>query len=178
MESWAEFLPSNSESCCGPGLIPGGFRNLISTLRLGVCPLCCLWRLPWHSADHRFQGGPPLCVCLVFCFKVSALLRALTHGNLGCKFWGIYVLHWGGRKEEIYNADDHLRKCYWIQGLDKKSWQQFDISDMALFTGVQHLYTFNICLLQCQPTALLRASSSAQGGQMGLSVVYFQFTHR
>ena len=34
-----------------------------------------------------------------------------------------------------------------IQGLDKKQCQQFDISDMALFTGVQHLYTFNIVTL-------------------------------
>ena len=30
---------------------------------------------------------------------------------------------------------------------------------------------------QCQPTALLRASVSMQGGQMALSVIYFQITH-
>ena len=35
-----------------------------------------------------------------------------------------------------------------------------------------------MCVFQCQPTALLRASGSAQGGEMALSVVYFQFTHR
>ena len=34
-----------------------------------------------------------------------------------------------------------------------------------------------VCVFQCQPTALLRASGSAQGGYMALSVVYFQFTH-
>ena len=34
------------------------------------------------------------------------------------------------------------------------------------------------CVFQCQPTALLRASGSAQGGLMALSAVYFQFTHR
>ena len=30
------------------------------------------------------------------------------------------------------------------KGLDKKKWKQLDISDMALFAGVQHLRTFNI----------------------------------
>ena len=35
-----------------------------------------------------------------------------------------------------------------------------------------------MCVFQCQPTALLRASSSTQDGLMALSVVYFQFTHR
>ena len=35
-----------------------------------------------------------------------------------------------------------------------------------------------VCVFQCQPTALLRASGSAQGRKMALSVVYFQFTHR
>ena len=33
-------------------------------------------------------------------------------------------------------------------------------------------------MFQCQPTTLLRASGSTQGGWMALSVVYFQFTHR
>ena len=32
-------------------------------------------------------------------------------------------------------------------------------------------------MFQCQPTALLRASGSTQGGQMALSVVYFRITH-
>ena len=36
----------------------------------------------------------------------------------------------------------------------------------------------DVCLFQCQPTALLRALGSAQGGELALSVVYFQFTHR
>ena len=31
---------------------------------------------------------------------------------------------------------------------------------------------------QCQPTALLCALGSSQGGYMALSLVYFQFTHR
>ena len=35
-----------------------------------------------------------------------------------------------------------------------------------------------VCVLQCQPTVLLRASGSTQGGQMALSVVYFQIMHR
>ena len=35
-----------------------------------------------------------------------------------------------------------------------------------------------VCVFQCQPTALLRASGSSQGGHMALSMVYFQFTHR
>ena len=33
-------------------------------------------------------------------------------------------------------------------------------------------------MFQCQPTALLRASCSTEGGQMALSVVYFRITHR
>ena len=36
----------------------------------------------------------------------------------------------------------------------------------------------SVCVFQCQPTALLHASGSAQGRYMALSVVYFQFTHR
>ena len=35
-----------------------------------------------------------------------------------------------------------------------------------------------MCVFQCQPTALLRASDSTQGGYMALSVVYFPITHR
>ena len=35
-----------------------------------------------------------------------------------------------------------------------------------------------VCVFQCQPTALLRASGSTQGGQMALSVVYFRIMHR
>ena len=35
-----------------------------------------------------------------------------------------------------------------------------------------------VCVFQLQPTALLRASSSTQGGWMALSVVYFRITHR
>ena len=38
--------------------------------------------------------------------------------------------------------------------------------------------TVCVCAFQCEPTALLRASGFAQGGQMALSVVYFQFMHR
>ena len=35
-----------------------------------------------------------------------------------------------------------------------------------------------VLVFQCQPTALLRASGSTQGGQMALGVVYFRITHR
>ena len=35
-----------------------------------------------------------------------------------------------------------------------------------------------VCVFQCQSTALLRASGSAQDGYMALSVVYFRITHR
>ena len=35
-----------------------------------------------------------------------------------------------------------------------------------------------LCVLHRQPTALLRALGAVQGGQMALSVVYFQFMHR
>ena len=40
------------------------------------------------------------------------------------------------------------------------------------------LYNSLLCMFLCQPTALLRASCSAQDGQMTLNVIYFQFTHR
>ena len=35
-----------------------------------------------------------------------------------------------------------------------------------------------VCVFQCQPTALLRALGSTQGGEMALSVVYFRIMHR
>ena len=35
-----------------------------------------------------------------------------------------------------------------------------------------------MCVFQCQPTALLHASDSTQGGQMALSVVYFRIMQR
>ena len=44
---------------------------------------------------------------------------------------------------------------------------------MSLF----HILLYIVCS-KCQPTALLRTSASAQGGQMALSVVYFRITHR
>ena len=60
----------------GPGSIPAGSGILISILGMGVCPLCSvlcfLWRWPWYSADHRFQGGPTLCICLLFWSKVCS----------------------------------------------------------------------------------------------------------
>ena len=56
-----------------------------------VCVLClcsvlsCLWRWPWH-ADHRFQGGHSLCLCLVFWFTVcNSPYRYLSRGNFSCK---------------------------------------------------------------------------------------------
>ena len=39
-------------------------------------------------------------------------------------------------------------------------------------------YDYTTVCCQCQPTAVLRASGSTQGGQMALSGVYFQITHR
>ena len=40
------------------------------------------------------------------------------------------------------------------------------------------LTTSCVCVFQCQPTALLLASGSTQGGQIALSVVYFLIMHR
>ena len=79
----------------GPCSIPGGLGILIS-LVLGVCvcvcvrvcvcvcvcvcaralysAMCCLWRWPCHSANHRFHGGQSLCICVVFWPKVCASL--------------------------------------------------------------------------------------------------------
>ena len=36
----------------------------------------------------------------------------------------------------------------------------------------------HVCVFQCQPTALLCASDSTQGGYMALNAVYFRITHR
>ena len=82
---------------CGPFSIPSGVRNFNFCLRTGCCPwcslLCCLWRWPWYSADHSFQGGPPLCIYVVFWSKVCySLYRHIIHGYLeyksrGCNYY-------------------------------------------------------------------------------------------
>ena len=62
----------------GLGLIPGRVKNFNFYPGTRVCPLCsvlcCPWEWPWHSADHIFQGGPSLCICLVFLSTVCASL--------------------------------------------------------------------------------------------------------
>ena len=54
-----------------------------------------------------------------------------------------------------------------------------DITKMPMFTLFKNFLNLsNVCVFQCQPTALLRVSGSTQGGYMALSVVYFRITHR
>ena len=62
-------------------------------------------------------------------------------------------------------------------------WASFRTASSHLFFGLPwDLFPSNVCVcvcvFQCQPTALLRSSSSTQGGQLALSVVYFRITHR
>ena len=77
---------------------PAGWGILISTLWLGVCPLCsvlcCLWQWPCHSAFYRFQRGPPLCICLVFWSKVCAHPIVIWFTDIWVVSLGVYVLHW------------------------------------------------------------------------------------
>ena len=60
---------------------------------------------------------------------------------------------------------------------------EFVVEDLSLaelqlrFSDI-YIIIVKRCVFQCQPTALLRASGSAQGGKMALSVVYFRITHR
>ena len=44
----------------------------------------------------------------------------------------------------VSNTMYYKVRCATIQGFDKKYWQKLAISDIALFTVVQHVYTFNI----------------------------------
>ena len=84
------------------GQIPGRVRNLIPVQELGVCPLSVL-----SSAETltlcwpHIQGGPRLCICLVFCGKdCCSLYRHLTHRHLACKSLGVQVIDWGRMKKE------------------------------------------------------------------------------
>ena len=69
------------------------FRFSYFCLRTGLCPLCSvlcyLLRCPLYSADHSFQGVPPLFICVVFWSKVCcSLYRHIIHGYLGYKSRG------------------------------------------------------------------------------------------
>ena len=70
---------------------PAGSGILIPILGLGVCPFCSVLSpadaltLCWP----HIQGGPPLCICLVFrSIDNCSPYRHLTHGYLGCKSRG------------------------------------------------------------------------------------------
>ena len=75
---------------CNPGSIPGGVRNLnpypgIVCVSFVFCPVLSpaeALTLCWL----HIQGGPPLCICLVFwSIDNCSSYRHLTHGHLGCK---------------------------------------------------------------------------------------------
>ena len=59
-------------------------------------------------------------------------------------------------------------------------WLDYNICFATILKSLlrNFFYVLTVCVFQCQPTALLRASGSTQGGQMALSVVYFRITHR
>ena len=72
---------------------PSGTRIWISILGLGVCSLysvlCCLQRWPLYKCWPHIQGGPPLCICLVFRSTVCCSpYNYLTHGKLDCMSQG------------------------------------------------------------------------------------------
>ena len=70
---------------------PSGSENLISILGLGVCPvtvLCIVFSLvvALRLCLPHIQGGPLLCICLVFWPIVCwSPYRHLTHGRMSSK---------------------------------------------------------------------------------------------
>ena len=90
--AWSvESLPSNPAARVR---FSAGSRILIPVLGLGVCPLSVFCHV-LSSAEAltlclpHIQGGPPLCICLVFWSRdCCSPYRHLTHGHLDCKSLG------------------------------------------------------------------------------------------
>ena len=56
--------------------------------------------------------------------------------------------------------------------------RQATVDKIYVHNLAEYIERLVLCVFQCQPTALLRASGSAQGGYMAFGVVYFRTTHR
>ena len=117
-----------------------------------MLPLAVALTLWWPC----IQGSPPLFFCVVFWSTACCFYyRHLTNGRLDCKSRWVWVLHWWRINNRKRKNKQFTKNIYfWINVV---SW---------------------ICVFQCQPTALLRATDSTQGGWMALSVVYFRITYR
>ena len=97
--AWSvESLPSNPAARVR---FPAGSGILISVLDW-VCDLCLVSCPVLSSAESltlcwpHIQGGPPLCICLVFWSRdCCSPYRHLTHRHLAFKFLGVYILDWG-----------------------------------------------------------------------------------
>ena len=90
--AWSvESLPSNPAARVG---FPAGTGILIYVLGLGVCPLSVFCPVLSSAEDltlcwPHIQGGPPLCICLVFWSRdCCSPYMHLTHGHLACKSLG------------------------------------------------------------------------------------------
>ena len=85
--AWSvEYLPSNPAARVR---FPARSGNLISVLGLGVCPVLSSAEALTVCWPH-IRGGPPLCICLVFCSRnCCSPYRHLTHGHLDCKSLGV-----------------------------------------------------------------------------------------
>ena len=77
----------------GPGSIPGGVRNF--NFCPGIESVFFVFYPVLSSAEAltlcwpHIQGGPPLCICLVFwSTDCCSSYRHLTHGHLACKSRG------------------------------------------------------------------------------------------
>ena len=77
----------------GPGSIPDGVRNFNSYSGIGCvsfvfCPVLSPAEALTFCWPH-IQGGPPLCICLVFrSIDNCSSYRHLTHGHFSCKSRG------------------------------------------------------------------------------------------
>ena len=74
----------------GPGSIAGGVRNFHFypwTVSFVICPVLSL-AMVLILCLPDIQGGPPLCICLVFWYTVcGSPYKHLAHGHLDCKSW-------------------------------------------------------------------------------------------
>ena len=111
----------------GPGSIPDGFRNFNSYPGIGCvtfvfCPVMSLAEALTLSWPY-IQGGSPLCICLMFrSIDICSPYKHLTHGHLGCKSLGVYVLDWGRvnkRRRSFYNERKKMNcmELFWIHSV-------------------------------------------------------------
>ena len=138
--AWSvESLPSKSPAkiplSAGPGV-------LITILVLDVSFVCVqfwvsLWRWRWHSADQKFQGVPPLCIYLVFLFKVCAPPTRIWLMGIRIVVPGISVVHWrwlNNRQRKKERKKERMREEIYshVIGYAFEVWIHFGVMDTFL----------------------------------------------